>query len=296
MTALLRNCTPALAAALAAGELPYSADLFTFTLIDGVTVLNWTNFDRSLSFGGVTFTTQGALLSRSAWKVSNTVEVPTLSVKASSLNAGFNGGAALQLQIHNGLFDGASFLMQRALMGADLNPNTLGTIPLFGGKVGGIDLDGLTAAITVKGGVNDLDQYVPRNLYQIPCNHAFCDAGCTLSRAAFTFPFAVGASPSTTFIPWPGSPPANYTTFQNGTFALTSGASSGSRRAITMATSGGLSLSYPLPALPAAGDTFTAFQGCDKTLNSGSSQSCTAYGNKQNIRAFPFVPQPAAAI
>ena len=152
---------------------------------------------------------------------------------------------------------------------ADLNPDTLGALPLFQGKAGAIDLDGVTASLTIKGKVNDLDQYAPRNLYRISCNHAFCDTGCTLSRASVTAHFTVGAGPSAAFIPW-ASAPTNAAAFQNGRLVITSGASAGSRRSIAQATSAGLALSYPLATLPAPGDTFNAQQGCDKTLNSGS--------------------------
>ena len=295
MSALLRTASPALVAALAANAIRYTADLMTFTLIDGITTFNWTNFDTTLAYAGTSFTAQGPLLSRTSWKVTNTMEVPTLKVKASSLNAAFNGGVALQQQIHGGLLDGATFLLMRAYMGADVNPNTLGVIQLFAGKVGAIDLDGITASLTIKGKSNDLDQYCPRNLYQISCNHAFCDAGCTLNKASYTASYAVGTAPTTSFIPWGGAAPANYATYQNGTLVITSGAASGSRRTIAQATSAGLTLGYPLASLPTAGDGFTALQGCDKTLNSGSSQSCTAYGNTQYFRGYPFVPQPASS-
>lgn len=294
MTAFLRAAPPALVAALAAGTIRYSADLMTIRLADGVTVLRWTNFDRDLTYAGQVFLAQSTLLNRMTWKVTNTLEVPGFTLKASSLNTGFNGGAALQVQIHAGLLDGAAFLGQRAMMGADANPNTLGVVSLFAGKVAGIDLDGLTAAIAIHGKINDLDQYAPQNLYQIPCNHAFCDSGCTLSKAAFTSSFAIGSSPSTIFIPW-ASAPANPTAYQNGVIAITSGLASGSRRTIVAASAAGMTLSYPLPFMPAAGNGFTAQKGCDKTYNSGSNQSCTAYSNTAHYRGFPDVPPPGSA-
>lgn len=294
MTALLRSASSALKAALANGTVRYSADLMTFTLADGVTSFAWTNFDTALAYAGTTFAAQGAFLSRTRWSVKNTMEVPELTVKASSLLTGFNGGSALQDQIHDGLLDGASFLLQRAYMGTDLNPATLGPLPLFAGKIAGIDLDGITASIIVKGKVNDLDQYFPRNLYQVGCNHAFCDQGCTLLRANFTAAYTVGASPTTLFIPWQGTAPANAATYQNGMFVMTSGPASGSRRSISAATSAGLTLCYPLPFLPTAGDGFTALQGCDKTYSSNSGQSCTAYSNTAHFRGYPFVPPPAS--
>lgn len=119
--------------------------------------------------------------------------------------------------------------------------DTLGPMPLFAGKVAAIDLDGITAEIVAKGKVNDLDQYVPRNLYQVGCNHAFCDIGCGLNRAAFTAAFTVGAAPSATFIPW-GAVPANATAYQNGTLVITTGAGASQRRTIAQATTAGVSL------------------------------------------------------
>ena len=294
MSAFLRAASPALVAALAANAIRYSANLYTITLVDGVTTLNWTDFDRDLTYAGTTFTSKGPFLSRPTWKVTNTIEVPDLSLKVSSFNTPFAGGGSLELQIHSGLLDGATFLMQRAMMGIDANPNTLGLIPLLGGKIAGIDLDGVTATIGAKGKINDLDQYIPRNLYQVQCNHAFGDAGCAISRAAYTASYAIGASPSTAFIPW-ASAPSGATAYQNGTLVITNGPASGSRRAIAAASSAGLTLSYPLPFLPVAGNAFTALQGCDKTLNSGSNQSCTAYSNTAHYRGFRDVPPPATA-
>lgn len=294
MTAFLRPASAALDTALANGSIRYWAELFTITLVDGATVLNWTNFDRPLKASGVEFTAQSAFLSRSSWKISNSMQVPSLTLKASSLNAGFNGGSTLQDQIHDGLLDGATFLLESAFMGDDVNPDTLGAMPLFAGKIAGIDLDGVTASIGVKGKVNDLDQYAPRNLYQVPCNHSFCDTGCTLSKATFTASYAIGADPSTILLPW-ATAPTKAANYQNGTLVMTSGAASGSRRTIAKASADGLQLSYPLPFLPAAGDQFTALEGCDKTRDSGSPQSCSARSNTQHYRGFPFTPPPASA-
>ncbi len=172
---------------------------------------------------------------------------------------------------------------------------TLGAVTVFGGKIAGIDLDGITAAIAAKGKTNDLDQYAPRNIYQVGCNHAFCDAGCALSRASFTTPFTVGLSPTTTFIPWNGTPPTNPQGWQNGTIVFTSGAAAGARRTIAKADSSGATLVYPLYVTPAHADTFTGLQGCDKSFDSGSGQSCTDYSNTQHYRGFPYVPPPNSA-
>jgi len=293
MTALLRSASSELQTALAGGVQLSRADLFSFTLIGGA-LLNWTSWDRDLTVAGALYSSRAPWLERTNWNVANTMEVPTLTVFLRAFNSGFSGGANIKTQVHNGLFDGAAFLLSRAFMSP---PGTvLGTISLFGGEVGGIELSGSTATITVKGKTNLLDQYAPRNLYQIGCNHAFCDPGCTLVRSAFTASFTVGASGLTNaFIPWSGAAPVNASNYQHGTVTMTSGAASGQSRTVGTASAEGLTLVYPLYETPAPGDAFTAFQGCDKTFNSGSGQSCTDRSNTQNYKGYPFVPPPNSA-
>jgi uncharacterized phage protein (TIGR02218 family) len=72
---------------------------------------------------------------------------------------------------------------------------------------------------------------------------------------------------------------------------FTSGGNTGVSATIKLADATGLILTYPLPALPALGDSFTAFQGCDHTLSTCRSK----FANEANFRGFPFAPTPEAA-
>lgn len=291
----LRDCPSALALALQGDVELWSADIFQFTLIDGVTNFYWTAWPTDLVVAGQSYSSRAPWLKRSKWNVSNTMEVPSLEVDLSALNAGFNGGANIKTQIHNGLFDGASFLLSRVFMPSPNDTTTLGAIALFGGDTAGIDLDGARAKITIKGKNNRLDQFVPRNVFQVGCNHAFCNPGCTLNRATYTTSYTVGASPTSTFIPW-ASAPSTPVRYRGGTIAFTSGPDSAQRRTIMAADSTGMTLAYPLYSVPAPGDAFTAFEGCDKTFASGSGQSCTDRSNTQHYRGYEFTPPPNAAI
>jgi uncharacterized phage protein (TIGR02218 family) len=294
---LLRSCSTALALALEGGVQLGRADAFEFDLVDGVTRLYWNSSDVDLTLGGNIYSSQGAFLARSKWNLVNTMQVPSLEVFLRALNAGFSGGAQIKEQIYGGLFDGASFAFSRTFtpLDAPTDTSTYGAIELFAGDVCGIDIVGNKATIAIKGKNNRLDQYAPRNVFQTTCIHAFCDAGCTLSRATFTASYTSGAGATELFIPWSGSPPPNAATCALGTITFTSGVCAGQRRTISAGDSSGLSLVTPLLDAPTSGDTFTAFQGCDKSLNSGSGQSCTAYANTQNFRAFPFKPPVNAA-
>lgn len=298
MANLLRPCSPALALLLANGNLPklFSADLFEFTLLGGATTYYWTNWGKNIDLGAQTYISKAPWLSRSKWGLTNKMSVPNLTVKLSAFNTSFGGGANIKTQIHNGLFDGASFRMRRAFMVNAGDTSTFGAIDIFGGLVSSIQMDGSTVEITIKGKNNTLDQSVPRNMYQAGCNHAFCDPGCTLNRASFTTAYLVGTTPTSMFIPWAGAPPGNFALYLNGTVTLTGGAGAGQSRTVAVADATGLTLSYPLYIVPAAADGFDAFQGCDKTFNSGSGQSCTDYANTQHYRGFEFIPPPTTAV
>ncbi len=76
-----------------------------------------------------------------------------------------------------------------------------------------------------------------------------------------------------------------------GTVTFTSGGNNGASATIKLADAAGLTLTYPLPALPATGDSFTAYQGCGHTLATCRSK----FANEANFRSFSFVPTPEAA-
>jgi len=52
-----------------------------------------------------------------------------------------------------------------------------------------------------------------------------------------------------------------------------------------------IQLSYPLPNIPSAGDTFNMSQGCLRTQ-----AACSAYGNLPRFKGFPYVPVPPLQI
>lgn len=287
---ILRTAGSLLKAVLADSTVVLSrADLFTFTLQDGVTVYRWTSWDTDLTVGGNLFQSKAPWLKRSSWNLVNTMEVPKLKIFLLALNDSFAGGVSIKGQLKEGLFDGAAMLYELLYM---ITPgdSSLGTLEIFRGVTSEIEVTGLKSTITCKGKNNLLDQYMPRNVYQLPCNHAFCDPGCTLLRASFTFPFTLGGTPTRLFLPWAAAP-GSEARFQSGSVEITSGPASGSWRTIVSADSSGLTLAYPLSSTPLAGDTFTAFQGCDKTV-----ATCDGtYANLQHYRGFPFIPPPDTA-
>lgn len=277
--------------AFLAQKLPFTqADLFTITLLDG-SVFRWTSFDQPItSVAGVTWLAQGPLLQRTTWKVTNQPDVPEMDLTLSALNDDFNGGQNVKQALHNGLFDGALFLLQRAIM-PTVGDLSLGLITIFSGQVGECKINGLNATITINGANAVFNFFGPRNQYLIGCAHTLYDQGCTLIRGTFTFNNTVGASPaptrtSLTF----GSVQSDFARFSLGYIKMTSGVANGSVRTIKSTTSAGLVMAYPLYATPAAGDTYAITYGCDKTRT-----TCALFSNSQNWRGFPFVPPASMA-
>lgn len=275
---------------------PKKADLYTVTLLDGVTVYRWTDFDATVTYTTDTFLPQGPLLRRSRLGVKNTVEVPELIINLAALDTDFVGGLGVKQQLHNGWFDLATVQLSRAVLllnyvGQIVGVDMLGAYPggLFTGRMSTVKLTAIGAELTIKGANVVMNQDAPRNTTQVPCMHTFCDANCTLAKATYTISNTVGASPTRIFIPW-GSVPGTPSKYSYGTLTMTSGAASGQKRSVKQATTAGLLLQYPLYNTPSPGDTFSVLEGCDKTLNTGSGQDCSSRSNTQHFRGFPFIP------
>lgn len=283
---LLRSCSPALATALASGQKLWSADLFYLQFASGSN-RRYTSWETDLKIVDFTYISAKPWIRRSRWGVTNTMVVPEMTVTFMAQNDAPN----MKTLAHNGLFDGATMDMSRLFMPTPGDVTTLGTIDIFFGDVGAVDIIGTEITLRVKGRNNRLDVPAPRNLYQTGCLHTFCDPGCTLSAGSFTATYTVGTSPapSKTFLPWTSAPgtPADYL---SGKLTMLTGTSAGQVRTIVGADATGLTLAYPLYALPVTGDTFSALKGCAKTA-----AACTGYGNLINFRGFPWIPTPDAS-
>jgi hypothetical protein len=84
--------------------------------------------------------------------------------------------------------------------------------------------------------------------------------------------------------------------FNNGKLIFTSGANIGIAYAINTWTGGApgtLTLISPAVLPVSAGDTFTVYAGCDRTLGAGG---CSKFANTANFRGFPFTPAPETAL
>jgi len=266
----------------------YIVNLYTFNLANG-SVLRYASGDKDISFGGNTWLGTALRIERSPYRLKVGVEVDDLQVDCYPTTTDLVGSNPfLQFALNGGL-DGCYVQVDRAVGPSPLQPIT-GLVPkLFYGRVADVSGGRSKLTLTVKSDLDLLNIQMPRVLFQPQCSHSLYDAGCTLSRAAFTVSGAVVGS---------GGTVSQFNTsltqadgyFNLGVITFTSGANSGLKRYVRtyLNASGQVALVQPLGAPPANGDTFTIYPGCDKTPT-----TCLGkFNNVANYRGFPYVPNP----
>jgi uncharacterized phage protein (TIGR02218 family) len=131
---------------------------------------------------------------------------------------------------------------------------------------------------------------MPRNLYQPGCIHSLYDAGCTLSKAAFTDAGTALTGATLKSVPFTSAKSAGY--YDLGTLLWLTGANAGALVTVQHWDGSAAQLQVNLKAVPAAGDTFSIAPGCDKT----QATCTTKFVNLTHFRGFPFVPTPESTI
>ena len=262
------------------------ADCFTFTLRSGL-VLTFTNADRSIPLNGYIYAANSVLVDGLKFKCSVGLDVDQQQITLIARPMDTLGGTAFLIAIRNGAFDGCEVQRDRAFL-PSWTSAPIGAVTLFKGRVATVDQVGRTTAeITVNSDLTLLDLDMPRNLYQPACLHRLYDSGCGLVKNAFGASGIVGTSSTYATINWPGAS----SVYAQGTILFSSGANAGTSANIKSASVSALTLSYPLQILPAPGDVFTVYQGCDHTKATCQSK----FNNLSNFRGFPFVPVPESA-
>jgi uncharacterized phage protein (TIGR02218 family) len=278
-------------AARESSDAPLSmADAFTFTLRSGL-VLCYTNVDVTFGYNGNTYLGNSILVDGLKYKAAVGLEVDQqqITIAARSTDTITSGAPFLQA-LRDGSFDGAEIVRYRVFFSDRIGGTAIGSVLLFKGRLGVIDEIGRTSAkLTINSDLVLLDIDMPRNVYQPTCLHTLYDSGCTLVKNAFGTNGAVGSGSTASVINWSGAS----TNFQQGSITFTSGANAGVTATVGSAVAGtSLTLLYPLESIPATGDGFTVYYGCDHTPG-----TCQAkFNNLGNFRGFPYVPPPQMAV
>ena len=263
------------------------AECFTFTLPTG-TALTWTNVDLPVTYNGTTFSATGPLVQGLKYKGSVGLEVDKQQIIIAARPTDLISGNPVLNAIREGAFDGATVQRDRVFLTA-IGGSVIGGVTMFHGRVSTVDNVGRTQAqITVASDLVILDYDMPRNIYSPTCVHTLYDSGCGVIRGTYSASGTVGAGSTVSLINTSLAAAGH----AQGSILFTSGANSNVRATVkSVAAGASLTLMYPLPSPPAAGDAFTVAFGCDHTR--GACQG--RFNNLTNFRGFPFVPPPQIA-
>jgi uncharacterized phage protein (TIGR02218 family) len=189
-----------------------------------------------------------------------------------------------------GGFDGARAALWRTFMPvSSWGDVSAGYLIQFSGRTAELEPTRTGVKMNVNSDLELLNVMLPRNVYQAGCVHKLYDAGCALSRAALTVSSAAASGSTQRVINSALAQAAGY--FDLGVLTFTAGANTGISRTVKSYAPGVHTLSFPLPSVPAIGDTFTTYPGCDK-----QQATCNAkFSNVANFGGFPFIPAPETA-
>ncbi len=265
----------------------YMADLYTFNLINGVS-LYYTTSENPITFGGHTFASSGLLISRNSVKWTVGIEVSTLNLKIIADNNTLINSVPIISAAVQGQFDGANVTVEKLFL-SDWN-TPVDSLKLFTGEVSDFTAERNMIELIVKSRLEMLNVQMPRNVYQTGCVHTLYDVGCTVNKVSFTVSGTVSSINTDGSLQTGLAQATNY--FNMGAIKMTSGLNTGLTRTVKSFGSGAVYITNPLPFAVSAGDTFTISPGCDK-LRTGD---CTnKYSNVIHFKGFEFIPVPETA-
>jgi uncharacterized phage protein (TIGR02218 family) len=268
-----------------------SGDIYTLTLSSGSIAgiasgqaLYYTNLDIPVVWNSNTFLANSVMFDGLKYKAATGIGVDEQTLTVSATSDMTIGGIPWLQAIQLGVFDGAEIQRERAYFSA-WGQAPIGTILLFKGRVTEVtQVDRTGAQLKVASDLTLLNIEMPHRMYSQNCNNVLYGPICGVSKAAHTTSGTVQTGSTRSRIVWSGAT-SNH---QNGTLLFTSGYNSGVSVTVKYVASPNMSLVYPLPSPVAIGDTFSAFDGCDHTI-----ATCTSnFSNASNFRGFPYIPPP----
>jgi uncharacterized phage protein (TIGR02218 family) len=292
----MKTATSGLKSFLAQYNQAAIAEVYTITLADG-TVLYYTTADQDIVYNGYTFISSGFLMRRGAIteKCGTDVSEMKLNIYPTTLTIGSLGFVAA---CHNGIFDYAEVKLERLYF--DYFGGTYkGSITKFDGLiVNEIIMERDHAEITVSSYSYLLGLNWPINLYESTCIWQLYSSPCGLSKASFTSSGAVATYAGNSLMSFYTNLSQADDYFDGGVIYFTSGANTGETRTINQHynADGLISLIIALPNIPASGDTFTIYPGCDHQRSTCKNKFNNFDANGYiRFRGFPFIPSPETA-
>lgn len=157
---------------------------------------------------------------------------------------------------------------------------------LKGRFFGRIDVDEAkisSATLTVKAPTELLNTQLPRNEVIPTCINTFCDSMCTLNKQNYSYSVSAQAGSTKVSIATGLSKADGF--FNQGSMLCLSGNNIGTTRTIKSYANNVAVPVQPWGESISAGDSFTIYQGCSKTM-----AGCESYNNLTHFRGFPYLP------
>lgn len=256
-----------------AGEVTSLAICWKLTLVDN-TVLGFTDHTADLVISSVTYKAATGI-SPSSIESKDKFSVDNLDVQGI-----LDSAAITEADIMAGKYDFAEI----EIFMVNVTDLSQGVITHRRGWLGEVSIKNGQFIAEVRGLAQKLQQNIVE-LYTPTCRAVFGDSRCKVALAGFTYNGTVNTVTSRqVFISNGATQAAGY--FSLGEVEWLTGANAGRRMEIKEFSNKQFTLVLPMPNMIAAGDTFKAVAGCDKTFG-----TCVAkFNNAVNFRGEPYVP------
>ena len=268
------------------------ADLYTFTLVGGATILRYSAAPTPIVANWYLFAV-GPKFERSKTKVVIGTQVDEFDIKIYPEATDVVGSTPFLEAAWQGQFDGGLVQLERAFMGADAGgygDTSAGTVILFSGRISDIDCSRTGIEMKCRSHLELLNIQMPHRLWQSSCTHVFGDAMCLFNRSSLAAMFSAANGSTTTVIQ---GAPTTATPYAQGTIIGITGGNAGYSRTISSFVSGGtVTVKLAFLSSVAVGDQFQLLPGCDRTL-----ATCTnVFNNALHFGGFPYIPTPETAV
>lgn len=256
-----------------AGEVTSLAICWKLTLVDN-TVLGFTDHTADLVISSVTYKAATGI-SPSSIESKDRFSVDNLDVQGI-----LDSAAITEADIMAGKYDFAEI----EIFMVNVTDLSQGVITHRRGWLGEVSIKNGQFIAEVRGLAQKLQQNIVE-LYAPTCRAVFGDSRCKVALAGFSFNGTVNTVTSRqVFICNAATQAAGY--FSLGEIEWLTGANAGRKMEIKEFSNKQFTLVLPMPNAIAAGDTFKAVAGCDKTF-----ATCVAkFNNAVNFRGEPYVP------
>lgn len=259
------------------------ADMYQFTLVNAL-VLRYTSFDYDITLDGNDYSSSGLLIKRSNLSWKNDLSVDSLNMEIYPQASGLVSGMPFLTAVRLGLFDGASVQLKRAFFSIPVSfpPVPAGSILMFLGRVGDIELARDKADFLINSHLELLNALCPRELYEANCSNELYGTICRATPITANGTVAVVNAVNSINTDLNDQ----YEIYTGGIIEWTSGANDGLKGTISYSKDSLMKFVIPFPSTIQVGDTFEATAGCIKTR-----AMCEfIFGNIANFKGFPFIP------